>query len=674
MTEKPVFIERDISWLSFNERVLQEAKDKSVPLYERIKFLAIYSSNLDEFFRVRVASIRSFGKLKKKTRHEMALKPNRLLKRIRSIVDQQQSEFGRIFKEEIKPGLASHGIHLVDNRQYTPEQKVFARQYFKEKIQPGLNHVYLQKDEVPFLENKSLYHIVVFENEDKMACVEITKHNRFVVFPQEDGQNFITFLDDIMRVGIQEFFNDEKVTGTFAVKMSRDAEMYIDDEYAGDLLDKIKNGLKERDIGLPTRFLYDASMPDAVFRKIKNLFGLSKNDVIPGARYHNFNDFFGFPDPSGNANLHYEPYPALPHPELEGRKNMLGLISEKDFLVHYPYQKFDYTTQLIHEAANDPQVEFMKVTLYRVASKSAVAEGLLSALQNGKKVVAFIEAKARFDEESNLLWGNRLSEAGAMVRYSFPGIKVHTKLLLIGRREGGEIKHYTYIATGNFNEKTALIYSDFALMTADSRISDEVAQVFEMLEGRVILPKAKNVLVAPHTLRKGFEKLIDKEIENAKNGKDAWMILKLNSLEDEEMMNKLIEASQAGVKVKMIVRGICCLMPGVEGMTDNIEIVSIVDRFLEHARVYIFCAGGKEKIYLASADWMKRNLSRRVEVAFPIFDQKIKDTIRHVIDLQLTDNVKARVVDIGGSNKFVKGEGGGEPIRAQVEAYRFFEE
>jgi len=488
-----------------------------------------------------------------------------------------------------------------------------------------------------------------------------------------EGQHYVTFVDDVVRIGLREVFKDESISDTFSVKMSRDAEMYIDDEYEGDLLEKIKKGLDKRDIGLPTRFLYDASMPEAVFDRIKQRFELSKNDLIPGARYHNFSDFFGFPDPTDNPKLHNDPLPPLAHPGLEGQENLLGLVAAQDYLLHYPYQKFDYTIQLIEEAANDPSVESMKVTLYRVAGKSAVAEGLLTALENGKKVTVFIEAKARFDEQSNLYWGKRLSEAGAKVRYSFPGIKVHTKLLLIGRKENDVVRHYTYIATGNFNEKTARIYSDFALLTADPRISDEVAQVFEMLEGNVILPKTRNVLVAPHTLRKGFVKLVDKEIENAKKGQDAWMILKLNSLEDRRMIENLIEASQAGVKVRIVVRGICCLVPGVPGLTENIEITSIVDRFLEHARAYVFCAGGKEKIFLASADWMHRNLSRRVEVAFPVFDPKIKNTIRRIIDFQLRDNVKARIIDAGQSNTFVEQEEGEEAVCAQLATYRFFE-
>lgn len=670
MTKETPFIERDISWLAFNGRVLQEAQNPTVPLYERIKFLAIYSSNLDEFFRVRVASLRSFRKLNKKTRQEMELRPKRLLKELRQLVQEQQVEFGKVFREELIPGLKENNIHLIDNRSFTATQKEFALKYFKDNILPELKWTEIKKESVPFLENKVLYLAAQFDNKEELGCFKIPDKQRFVELPPENGQYFICFIDDVLRVGLRDHFAEENIVDTFSVKMSRDAEMYIDDEYEGDLLDKIKKGLEEREVGLPARFLYDASMPEETLKKLKSLFQLTKNDLIPGARYHNFNDFFAFPDPTNNSALHYQPMPPLPHLELEKLKELLPAISEKDYLLHFPYQKFDYTTQLIEEAANDPAVEFLKVTLYRVATKSSVAECLLKALENGKKVNVFIEAKARFDEESNLFWGNRLSEAGANVRYSFPGIKVHTKLLLIGRREAGNLRHYAYIATGNFNEKTARIYSDFALLTADPRLADEVSQVFEMLEGNVILPKAKNVLVAPHTLRVGLEKLINKEIASAREGGEAWMILKLNSLEDEGMMGKLIEASQAGVKIKIICRGICRLVPGVNGLTENIEITSIVDRFLEHARVYVFCADGKEKLYLASADWMTRNLSRRVEVAFPIFDGQLKKTIREIIDFQLNDNVKARHIDAGNSNRYVSNSG--VEVRAQMETYRYF--
>lgn len=669
MKEDQLFVERDISWLSFNHRVLQEAKDPSVPLYERIKFLAIYSSNLDEFFRVRVASIRSYRKLAKSTKKEMEIKPRKLLKKIRKIVEQQQNEFGRIFREEIIPELKVNGINLIRDYEFNENQVEFSKNIFREKLNGELEWQYLDENKPPFLANKSLYLIVNFKDE-KLAMVTIPDVERFVVFPTSGGQYFISFIDDIIRVNLSQVFSGKEISGVYSVKVSRDAEMYIDDEFSGDLLEKIKEGLEERNIGLPVRFLYDSNLPDDVFKQIKTIFGLSKNDLIPGARYHNFNDFFGFPDPSGSVELHNKPLPPKKHPELEQVADYFSALREKDYLLHFPYQKFDYVQFFIEQAASDPAVVYLKITLYRVASNSAIAKSLLKALENGKKVYAFIEAKARFDEESNMYWGRKLSEAGATVRYSFPGIKVHTKLLVVGRHEEGVIRHYNYMATGNFNEKTAHIYSDFGLFTSANPLADEAERVFEVLEGKVILPRTKDIFVAPFTLRAKFEKLINNEIKAVKNGGEAWMILKMNSLEDQSMMNKLIEASQAGVKIKLIVRGICCLIPGIPNFTENIEIVSIVDRFLEHARVYMFCAGGKQKMYLASADWMGRNLSRRVEVAFPIYDEKIKKTIRQTVDLQLTDNVKARHIHLDKMNEYVRNEK--EKVRAQIATYELF--
>lgn len=669
------FIERDLSWLSFNHRVLQEAADPTVPLYERLKFLAIYSSNLDEFFRVRVASLRSFRKLAKSTKKEMELKPRKLLRKIHQIVHEQQTEFGEIFRE-ILEGLSRYGIYLVNEQSLEESRKTQVQDFFNEKIAPLLKPVFLKEDlsEPPFLENRAIYFVIKFEEPEKeLALVKIPAEElgRFHSLEENQEGHFIIFLDDMLRLGLPSFFTDRKVKGAYAIKVSRDAELYIDDEYSGDLVEKIKKGLEERHVGLPTRFLYDAAMPADVLHRLKDLFDLNKNDLIPGARYHNFHDFFSFPKSSGESRLHDPPMPPLPHPELEKEPSVLAAAGKKDYLLHYPYQKFDTVLRLVDEAAADEQVESIKITLYRVASNSGIAEGLLGALKKGKKVTAFIEAKARFDEESNLFWGEKLAKEGALVRYSYPGIKVHTKLLLISRREEGELRHYTYLSTGNFNEKTAGLYADHALLTSNSAIAEDVVKIFDLLEGKLLVPKCKHLLIAPFNLREGFEKLIDQEIANARNGKDAWMIVKQNSLEDKKMMSKLLEASQAGVKIKMIVRGICCLLPDREGPAENIEIISILDRFLEHARVYIFAAGGKEKMYLASADWMSRNLSRRVEVAFPVSDISLKKEIRQIIDFQLNDCVKARVIDITRSNRMVSSRPNEPVIRSQEATYDF---
>ncbi|MCB0561263.1 MAG: polyphosphate kinase 1 [Phaeodactylibacter sp.] len=669
-------VRRDISWLSFNHRVLQEAKDKSVPLYERIKFLAIYSSNLDEFYRVRVASLRSFKDLKKKDRRklELEVKPKKELREIRRIVEEQQEAFGRIFREEVLPELESHNIFLVKDVDFTEAQQAFARKFFIEKIYPNARPIFLgPEEEAPFLKNRGLYFFIEMEAPGQSAVVEIPSGElpRFVGLPSDDAGHHLTFLDDILRYNLDELLG-QPFRAAYAVKLSRDAELYIDDEYSGDLLDKLKNSLEKRNVGLPTRFLYDAGMPDILLKRLRELFGLSKDDLIPGARYHNFNDFFGFPNPTGDASLHGPSLPPLPHPELEGLEKILPFLNRKDAMLHFPYQKYDYVPQLIDEAANDPLVKSIKITLYRVASKSAIVDSLLKARENGKQVTAFIEAKARFDEESNIYWGEQLEKAGALVFYSYPGIKVHTKLLLIQRKETEGLRNYAYLGTGNFNEKTARVYGDHALLTGDKRLADEVAQIFMLLEKKILIPKCKHLFVSPFTTRDRFTELVEREIEHARNGKEAYMILKMNSLEDPDMIEKLYEASNAGVRIQLIIRGICCLAPGVKGMSENIEAISILDHFLEHARVYIFGNGGQEVMYTASADWMSRNLDRRVEAVMPILDEEVYGELRHIINLQLNDNTKARWIDAEQSNAYKKNNG--LPVRAQWDTYAFLRE
>ncbi len=650
--QTPKYFSRDLSWLSFNHRVLQEAQDFSVPILERLKFLAIYSSNLDEFFRVRVASLRSFKELRKPTRKALKVRPKKELKLIREIVNEQQITFGQVFRSDILPALRRLGILLIKAEEFTEEHRTFSRQYFFEKVYPLVQPIFIEKEEdVPFLNNKQLYFIVSFEADQRPCLIEIPSQqlSRFIQFPGTAAPFFITFLDDIIRAHAQEWF-DQPIASIHSIKMSRDAEMYIEDEYSGDLLEKIKNGLDERNVGLPTRFLYDSSMPDEIVKRLKKVFKLNKNDLIPGARYHNFNDFFGFPDPTNNKALQYQELPPLPHPELEVAESLLAKIKEKDLLLHFPYHDYRYVPALIQEAALDKDVVAIKATLYRVASKSAVVSALMQACQEGKEVVAFIEAKARFDEASNLFWGKELEKAGAKVFYSYPGIKVHTKLLLIQRMEAGKKRPYAYLGTGNFNEKTARIYCDHALLTARPKIGKEVNQIFDLLERKILVPNCKHILVAPFNLRQTFEQLIEQEIKHAEAGLPAYMILKMNSLENRQMIDKLYAASQAGVKIQMIIRGICCLVPSVAGLSENIEIISIVDRFLEHARVYIFGNNGEEQMYVASADWMTRNLYKRVEVAFPIDDPALYQELRGIINIQLADNTKARIINEAQDN------------------------
>jgi len=670
------YIKRDTSWLSFNHRVLQEAMDQRVPLYERIKFLAIYSSNLDEFFRVRVASLRSFKELKKKTRKalDLTVKPKKELKQIRKIVNAQQQQFGQTFREQILPALREQGVHLINEQEYDEQQQAFVKRYFFEKIYPCLTPLYFEPgDSAPFLKNRGLYFIVPLQEEARLAVVEIPSDEllRFLELPcDRPGVYPLTFLDDIIRFNLEDLLG-QKIAGAYAIKVSRDAELYIEDEFSGDLVEKIRDSLGERNIGLPTRFLYDSNMPEELLAWLKEAFELSKHDLIPGARYHNFHDFFGFPNPTGQAELNDPPLPPLPHPKLENADSIIAFLQQGDAVLHFPYQKYDYVPRFIQEAAEDPAVTEIKITLYRVAAKSAIVEALLRALENGKRVTAFIEAKARFDEASNIYWGGELEKQGARVVYSYPGIKVHSKLLLVNRPENGQARRYAYLGTGNFNEKTARLYCDHALMTSDARLTDEVEQIFALLERRILLPKCKHLFVSPFTSRERFEAQIDREIEHAQADKEAYMILKMNSLEDPGMIAKLYEASQAGVDIKLIVRGICCLVPGIEGLSENIEAFSIVDRFLEHARVYIFGNAGQEQLFTASADWMTRNLDRRVEAVMPIYDPEIIAEIRHIIDLQLQDNQKARRIDANQSNPYRRTAG--PPVRAQVATYHWLE-
>ncbi|MCB0641088.1 MAG: polyphosphate kinase 1, partial [Phaeodactylibacter sp.] len=425
------------------------------------------------------------------------------------------------------------------------------------------------------------------------------------------------------------------------------------------------------DIGLPTRFLYDESMPEIVLDKLIEIFGLQPTDLVMGARYHNFADFIGFPDPKQSTDLHDRAMPALPHPAFKGADTLMPKIWAKDQVVHFPYQKYDYVPQLILEAAQNPEVEAIKITLYRVANRSAITEALLEAVQQGKKVVTFIEVKARFDEASNIYWGKRLKDAGAKVIYSYPAVKVHTKLLYIKLREESGKPDIAYIGTGNFNEKTAKLYCDHALLTAHPTLNAEVAQVFELLEGRILLPHTNDLLIAPYNLRQTFSRLIKQEMQLAKKGQPAYMILKLNSLEDPAMIEKLYEAGQAGVKIQLIIRGICCLIPGVEGLSENISVISIIDRYLEHARIYLFGNGGNPLYYLSSADWMTRNLDHRVEVAVPVFDPDIQAHLRALLDLQLRDNCKARVIETSQRNPLKEKAPDDPAIRSQTDFYDF---
>jgi polyphosphate kinase len=686
MTNFPIF-NRELSWISFNHRVLQEALDPSVPLYEKIKFLAIFSSNLDEFYRVRVASLRNLLELKTKTQKKLDFNPAELIGQINERVFRLQEILGSTYRNKVLKELRKYNIYIIDESKFSKPQKIFAREFFNAEILPYIQPVILEKDKVfPFLQNRVLYFAVKLisiqdrkkknsnNNEPKSvdyAVVEIPTQyvNRFVLLPPEKDKKCIAFVDDVMRLFLPDLFPGYKIDSAYSIKLTRDAEMYIDDEFSGDLLEKIKKGLAKRATGMPSRFLFDKSMPTDFLKFLKQTLSLTKEDLVEGGRYHNFNDFFSLPNLS-SADLEYEPLPPLNFVKLDQFKSLFSLMSKNDFILHYPYHTYDYVIRLLEEAANDSKVFSISITLYRVASNSKIVENLIKAAHSGKKVMAFVELKARFDEESNITSASRMEQAGIKVYYSFPGLKVHSKLLLITRKMIHSEKDYAYLATGNFNEKTARIYCDMALFTCNQKITSELRRVFSYLSREKEKVKFKNLLVAPFNMRKYFNQLIDNEIKNAENGKKAEIIIKLNSLQDLKIIQCLYKASNAGVKIKLIVRGICCLISGVKGMSENIVAISIVDRFLEHARIYIFHNNGHPLVFSGSADWMSRNLNRRIEVIFPIYNRNIKQEIFDLIDLQLKDNTKARLIDEEQKNNYVNNRST-KKVQAQLATYHY---
>ncbi len=672
--------DRELSWLAFNARVLQEAGDPGVPLLERLKFLAIFSSNLDEFFRVRVASLRSLLRLKKKTVKQLGFNPRKLLRAIHREVVRQQRLFGEIFSNEILPALEENGICFSFGHDLSEAESTFVERYFREHVQQRLSPKVLGSEGAPFLENRAIYLVTelwpdgdrstVFPSAPEYGMVPLYGDglSRFVEISRDDDRARVMFLDDIIRSSMGRLFPGYDCGEVYAVKVTRDAELYLDDEFGGDLVEMIKKSLGKRDRGLPTRFLYDLRMPYPMVTALKTQFGLEDEDLVLGGQYHNYSDFFAFPD-FGRSDLASTPMPPLAHPDLSRADPVLDVVARRDVLLHFPYQSFESVIRLFEEAAEDPTVSDIRITLYRVASDSRIAKALIRAATRGARVTAFVEVKARFDEEPNLRWGDEMEAAGVRVLYSLPGLKVHSKLAVITRSASGGVQHFTYLATGNFNEKTARVYTDHALITANQRFAKDALQVFDFLSGGADEVKAKSLLVAPFGLRSGFEKLIDREIANAENGKDAWILAKMNSLEDVAIIDRLYAASRAGVKVRLVVRGICRLVPGVPGLSDNIRVTSIVDRFLEHARVYMFCNDNTPELFLASADWMTRNLDRRVEIAFPVADDALRSQLEDMLLVQCRDNRKARIVDDRMRNRYVTND---EPrCRAQLEIYQY---
>ncbi len=656
------YMHRDISWLTFNYRVLQEAKDPSVPLLERVKFMAIYSSNLDEFFRVRVANLRNLVRVGKKTKRKIDYDPKEILGTLLKIINTQQEEYSDIYENQIIPQLKKQGINVIISLDQLDEtQEEFLENYFQDNLLPFVQPVLLVKNKIrPFLNNAALYLSVILHPKDKKetkidyAIVKVPSDHlpRFVELPKSDGMHNIIILDDIVRYSARWLFPGYDINGMYSIKLTRDAELYIDDEFSGDLISKISKSLNKRNVGPASRFVYDRELPNHLLEFLGEAFQLEKFDLLPEGRYHNNFDYFKFPD-FGFTHLTNTPLPPMRYEVLEDSPDIFETIREKDRMIHVPFHSYDSAIKFFEDASTDPNVTHIKIVQYRVAKKSRIMNALINAVKAGKQVSVFVEIKARFDEEANLEWGKKLEKGGVNVHYSFPGVKVHSKIGLITRIEDDKRKLYAFLSTGNFHEGTAKVYSDLSLFTADTRLTKEVARVFSFLETvKVPTQDFKHLLVGQFNLRNALAGFIDREIENAKQGKKAKIILKMNSLQDRDMILKLYEANNAGVKIQLIIRGICSLIPGIEGISENIEAFSIVDRFLEHSRVFIFHNNGKKDIYLSSADWMTRNLSYRIETAFPIYDEDLRKEVLDFISIQLRDNVKARILDGKLSNKY----------------------
>lgn len=676
------FVNREISWLSFNDRVLQEAYDTTVPLIERLRFMGIFSNNLDEFFRVRVASVTRLLKLDKADQKLLGYSPQLVLKQIKQIVLRQQQRFEKLFNDVLIKELEEEKIFIINETQLNVSRGQFVKDYFNNKVLPSLVPIMIDPNKpFPELKDRSIYLFIKLYNREKKdkfkySLIEIPTdiHSRFLVLPETNNLKFVILLDDIIRYCLENIFKifNFKDFEAYTIKLTRDAEIDFDfNDLHINMVEAFSKSVKQRKKGKPIRFVYDNAMPRDMVNFLKLKLGLQVDNLIPGGRYHNFKDFISFPN-LGQTQLEYSKNIPLEHPVFHRSNSIFNTIQQEDQMLHFPYQKFDYLIEFLREAAIDPKVQSIKITLYRIAQNSMIANALINAVRNGKKVVVVLELKARFDEENNIYYTQKFLDEGVIVLHSVPEMKIHSKICLVTRREKNKLVHYANIGTGNFNEKTANIYADHSFFTADKQITADLQKVFLYLEKGKIPQEFKHLLVAPFNLRSQLIHFIKKEIEHAKKGLKSGIFLKLNSLADEEIIQHLYDASKAGVKIKIIVRGICCLIPAQKNLSENIEVISIIDKFLEHARVYMFENAGNERIYISSADMMIRNLDMRVEVACPIINPKIKSELKKILDMQWKDNSKARIVNEAQNNIYKKARGSSH--RSQFETYQYLKE
>lgn len=678
------YFKRDISWLSFNYRVLLEAEDETLPIYERIKFLSIYSSNLEEFYEIRVAEHRGVI-MKKNFTEESGAEAEETLAEITEEVNRQQREYYRIFSKVLQE-LNRQDIYLYQDSRPEPFHEEFVHNFFNEEVFPFLSPVMIQAGDIrTFIRDRRLYLVIRMVKKSKRMAepdyvpdyyyalmkIPYAKVPRFIELPTHEGKHYIMFIDDIIRANLSSIFPGYVVESCYSIKISRDADIYLDDEKGGNIVENIRKKVKKRKIGALSRFMYDSNMPDDFLAFICNAFGITTDDLVLGGRYNNLQDLIKLPNPRGKELEQQVPSP-MRVPFLDEMGFVFRAVKKRDILLHFPYQSFDYLIRFLMEAAFDPKVDEIKITQYRVAENSAVINTLISAAQNGKKVTVFVELKARFDEENNMSTAERMEQAGIRIIYSIPGLKVHAKVAVILRKDtedGCKRRDFAYLSTGNFNEKTARIYSDMALLTSNAELITDINKVFAVLEGKLAGPTFRHLLVARFNMVPELTRMIHREIEHVKAGRKGRIVLKMNGLHDQNMINELYNASENGVEIDLIVRGICCLVPN-RPFSANIKVTRIVDMFLEHSRIWYFYNDGEEDLFLTSADWMRRNLNRRIETAFPILNAEIKRNIIDILNIQLQDNVKACLIDEHLHNNF-KRDGNPVKVRAQLAIYEY---
>lgn len=673
------YINRELSWLQFNHRVLQEAADESVPLIERLRFLGIFSNNLDEFFKVRYATVKRIDYVGKAGKSQLGgIKASDLLEIITKTVIDHQTESLKILSK-IQKELEAENIFIINENKVNKSQKQFLKQYFLEKVSPALVTIILNPDiELPNLKDSNAYlaiNMVMDDKANQYALIEISKSmQRFIVLPKEDDKQYIIMLDDMLRLFLDDIFNvfSYQKISAHMIKITRDAELDLDSDLSKSFMEKISDSVKDRLVGEPVRFVYDKTIDKTTLDFLMSIMGIDNTDsIIPGGRYHNRRDYMDFPS-LGRTDLLYNKITPLQVKGLSLQDSIFESIAKKDYLQYAPYHTFTYVVKFLREAALDPKVKSIKITIYRLAQISHVASSLINAAKNGKKVTVSMEIQARFDEEANIAYAEQMQREGVNLIFGVQGLKVHSKMCVIEREEDKKTKRYGFISTGNFNESTAHVYTDFTLFTSNQKILKDINKVFNFFEVNYKIYSYKHIITSPHYTRDKFFGLIDNEIDNVKQGKSAFIKLKMNSISSYKMVDKLYEASQAGVKIQMIVRGICCLVPGVKGISENIEVISIIDKFLEHTRLYIFCNNDDNKVYISSADWMTRNIDNRVEVSCPIYQEDIKQELLDIYDICWSDNVKARVVDKSQKNQYRKTNK--LKIRSQFVTYDYLKE